>query len=101
MSKKNKSIWIVKIGSAIITRKNPGLNRNLIKNLAEQVAKLNKKNIKFIFVSSGSIAEGMKKLKLSKRPKSITYLQVLAFGQQNKPKFSPNSSTSIDPLCKQ
>jgi len=78
MSKKNKSIWIVKIGSAIITRKNPGLNRNLIKNLAEQVAKLNKKNIKFIFVSSGSIAEGMKKLKLSKRPKSITYLQVLA-----------------------
>lgn len=72
---------MIKIGSGLLTDAN-GLNRNFFKLLVEQVAKLNKKNIEVILVSSGAIASGMSLLKLKTRPADLAQKQaVAAIGQ--------------------
>lgn len=73
-----KRIWVIKIGSSLVTKSSTGLNIKNIKNWAGQINKLVDQNINVIIVSSGAIAEGMNRLNLVERPTSSSHLQALA-----------------------
>ena len=81
MSKKNKRV-VIKIGTTLLTKKDFTLNKNLLKKLSEEIAKLRRKDFEVIIVSSGSVACGRSILKLKKENKNIPYRQALsAVGQ--------------------
>jgi glutamate 5-kinase len=69
---------VVKIGSALITDNGKGLDHAAIADWAEQMAQLRLSGIDIVLVSSGSIAEGIKRLGLSERPRMIHTLQASA-----------------------
>ncbi len=69
---------VVKIGSALITNAGKGLDHQAISLWADQMAQLRLSGIDIILVSSGAIAEGIKRLGLKKRPTSIHALQASA-----------------------
>ena len=74
---------VVKVGSGVLTSKN-GLNRRVLKGLADDICALREKGIEVILVSSGAIASGLKKIGLAKRPESISKQQaVAAIGQSS------------------
>lgn len=74
---KNK-IWIIKIGSALITDNGKGIDKIAIAQWVKQIVTLKKQNIDIVLVSSGAIAEGMSRLKWDKRPTEIEKLQAAA-----------------------
>jgi glutamate 5-kinase len=74
----NKQRWVIKIGSALLTDDGKGLDVVAIADWVEQIAQLKSKNIDVILVSSGAIAEGMKRLGWSVRPDDIHQLQAAA-----------------------
>ncbi len=69
---------VVKIGSALITDGGRGLDHEAIAQWAEQIAQLRLAGIDIVLVSSGSIAEGISRIGLKKRPGSIHTLQAAA-----------------------
>jgi len=69
---------VVKIGSALITAGGKGLDRGMISAWADQMAQLRAAGVDVVLVSSGSIAEGITRLGLKTRPKSISELQATA-----------------------
>ncbi len=69
---------VVKIGSALITAGGKGLDREMIGAWADQMAQLRAAGVDVVLVSSGSIAEGITRLGLKTRPKSISELQATA-----------------------
>lgn len=69
---------VVKIGSALITDGGKGLDREIIADWAAQMARLRKQGVDIILVSSGSIAEGITRLGLKSRPRTISELQATA-----------------------
>ena len=75
-----KKIIIIKIGSNVITQNGLEFNRNFIKNLGKQIVNLRKSkpNHKIVIVSSGAIAEGVKKLGWKNKPKNLPKLQAAA-----------------------
>jgi glutamate 5-kinase len=74
---------VVKIGSGVLTARN-GLNRRVLRGLADDVCALREKGIEVILVSSGAIASGLKKIGMAKRPESISQQQaVAAIGQSS------------------
>jgi glutamate 5-kinase len=77
MEKKIKRI-VVKIGSALITDGGKGLDHQALAGWAEQMAQLRLSGIDIVLVSSGAIAEGIKRLGLKMRPKKIHTLQASA-----------------------
>ena len=68
---------VIKAGSGMLTG-NDGLNKRVINNLSKDICGLREKGIEVVLVSSGAIASGLKKLGLSKRPKSISKKQATA-----------------------
>jgi len=68
---------VVKVGSGVLTGKE-GLNLKVIRDLANDLCALRKKNIEVILVSSGAISSGIKKVGLAKRPDTISGKQALA-----------------------
>jgi glutamate 5-kinase len=74
----NKQRWVIKIGSALLTDDGKGLDVVAIADWVEQIAQLKSQNIDVILVSSGAIAEGMKRLGWSVRPDDIHQLQAAA-----------------------
>lgn len=70
--------WVVKIGSALLTNDGKGLDVNSIALWVEQIVELTAQNIDIILVSSGAIAEGIKRLGWLKRPEDIHQLQAAA-----------------------
>lgn len=72
------SLWVVKIGSALLTNDGQGLNLEGIAQWVDQISALRKKGIDVVLVSSGSVAEGMLRLGLESRPKAIHDLQAAA-----------------------
>jgi glutamate 5-kinase len=68
---------VIKVGSAVLTGKR-GLNRKVIDRLADGMCSLREKGIEVILVSSGAIAAGIRKIRLSKRPESISKQQATA-----------------------
>jgi glutamate 5-kinase len=69
---------VVKIGSSLLTNAGAGLDRGAIADWVRQIAELRKRGIEVLVVSSGAIAEGMKRLGWSRRPHAVNELQAAA-----------------------
>ena len=69
---------VVKVGSSLVTNEGRGLDAEAIGQWCEQLAVLAKGGREVIMVSSGAIAEGMKRLGWASRPKAIHELQAAA-----------------------
>ncbi len=69
---------VVKVGSSLVTDEGRGLDAAAIGQWCEQLAALVKDGREVIMVSSGAIAEGMKRLGWASRPKAIHELQAAA-----------------------
>ena len=69
---------VVKVGSSLVTNEGRGLDADAIGHWCEQLAALVKDGREVIMVSSGAIAEGMKRLGWATRPKAIHELQAAA-----------------------
>ena len=69
---------VIKIGSALLTNNGAGLNVAGIAMWAKQISFLRNSGIEVVLVSSGAVAEGMCRLGLKERPKSLHQLQAAA-----------------------
>lgn len=69
---------VVKVGSSLVTNEGRGLDEVAIEEWSRQLAALVKDGREVIMVSSGAIAEGMKRLGWTSRPKEIHELQAAA-----------------------
>ena len=69
---------IVKIGSTLITNHGEGVDHALIAEWVRQIAELKQSGHQVILVSSGAIAEGMKRLGWKTRPHEVNQLQAAA-----------------------
>jgi glutamate 5-kinase len=69
---------VVKIGSSLLTNAGAGLDRNAIADWTRQIAELRGRGVEVLVVSSGAIAEGMKRLGWSRRPHAVNELQAAA-----------------------
>ncbi len=69
---------VVKVGSSLVTNEGRGLDEVAIGQWSEQLASLVKDGRELIMVSSGAVAEGMKRLGWTARPKEINELQAAA-----------------------
>lgn len=69
---------VVKVGSSLVTNEGRGLDATAINEWCRQLAMLHKDGREVIMVSSGAIAEGMKRLGWHTRPKEIHELQAAA-----------------------
>lgn len=70
--------WVVKIGSALLTDDGQGLNHQAMSQWVAQMVALREQGVELVIVSSGSVAEGMKRLGWTKRPTEINELQAAA-----------------------
>ncbi|MET0310938.1 MAG: glutamate 5-kinase, partial [Burkholderiaceae bacterium] len=69
---------VVKVGSSLVTNEGRGLDEAAIGEWSRQLAALAQEGREVIMVSSGAIAEGMKRLGWSSRPHAINELQAAA-----------------------
>ncbi|PQA77436.1 glutamate 5-kinase [Rhodoferax sp. TS-BS-61-7] len=69
---------VVKVGSSLVTNEGRGLDEQAIGEWCRQLAHLIRDGREVIMVSSGAIAEGMKRLGWSVRPKEVHELQAAA-----------------------
>ena len=70
--------WVVKLGSALVTRDGAGMNHADLRIWVDQMAALRERGIELVVVSSGAIAEGMSRMGLRRRPVELHELQALA-----------------------
>ena len=75
---KNSKRWIIKIGSALLTKDGKGLDYEAIEDWTAQIAQLRQQGREVILVSSGSVAEGMSRMGWDKRPTVLAELQAAA-----------------------
>ena len=66
---------VVKIGSSLLTNAGAGLDRSAIADWVRQIAQLRARGVEVLVVSSGAIAEGMKRLGWTRRPRAVNELQ--------------------------
>ena len=78
---RNAKRIVVKVGSSLVTNEGRGLDESAIGDWCAQLAALTRDGREVIMVSSGAIAEGMKRLGWAQRPKGIHELQAAAVGQ--------------------
>jgi len=71
-------LWVVKVGSALVTNEGRGLDRERIRAWVEQIVALRRAGVQVILVSSGAVAEGVKRLGWARRPKALHELQAAA-----------------------
>ena len=69
---------VVKVGSSLVTNDGRGLDADAVGNWCRQMAGLAAQGREVVMVSSGAIAEGMKRLGWAVRPKEIHELQAAA-----------------------
>lgn len=69
---------VVKVGSSLVTKFGQGVDMQAIGAWALQIAKLKQQGCEVVLVSSGAIAEGLKRLGWAKRPSEIHALQAAA-----------------------
>jgi glutamate 5-kinase len=69
---------VVKVGSSLVTNEGRGLDRVAIDQWAQQLAALRTMGKQVVLVSSGAIAEGMKRLGWTQRPSDMHQLQAAA-----------------------
>ena len=69
---------VVKVGSSLVTNEGRGVDAEAIGNWAAQLAALAQQGRELVMVSSGAIAEGMKRLGWTTRPKQLHEQQAAA-----------------------
>lgn len=76
---------VVKVGSSLVTNEGRGLDAQAIANWSDQIARLKRQGhqqfgapLELVLVSSGAVAEGMRRLGWSKRPSEMQDLQAAA-----------------------
>jgi len=69
---------VVKVGSTLVTNEGRGLDHAAVANWAEEIAALSRDGREMVLVSSGAIAEGIKRLGWKTRPHAIHELQAAA-----------------------
>lgn len=69
---------VVKVGSSLVTDEGRGLDANAIGGWCRQLASLAREGREMVMVSSGAIAEGMKRLGWTTRPHDLPELQAAA-----------------------
>jgi glutamate 5-kinase len=69
---------VVKVGSSLVTNEGRGVDAEAIGNWSRQLAALATQGRELVMVSSGAIAEGMKRLGWATRPKELHELQAAA-----------------------
>lgn len=70
--------WVIKLGSSLLTNDGVGLNRDIVASWVSQIITLRKHGCEVVLVSSGSIAEGIARLGLKRRPHALHDLQAAA-----------------------
>ena len=70
--------WVIKIGSAMITNDGQGLDRCAIDGWVTQMAELHQAGREVLLVTSGAVAEGMRRLGWTRRPTALAELQAAA-----------------------
>jgi glutamate 5-kinase len=78
MTIKREEIWVVKLGSGLLTNTRGGTNQPFIHALCRQIVALRRRGVRVVLVSSGAISAGMSALGLDKRPKDTAVLQACA-----------------------
>jgi glutamate 5-kinase len=71
-------VWVIKIGSSLLTRNGQGLAMDLIADWVKQIVELHRSGVEVVLVSSGAVAEGMSRLGMPRRPRSLEKLQAAA-----------------------
>jgi glutamate 5-kinase len=69
---------VVKVGSSLVTNEGRGIDADAIGNWSRQLAALAADGRELVMVSSGAVAEGMKRLGWSTRPKELHEQQAAA-----------------------
>ncbi len=69
---------VVKVGSSLVTDEGRGVDARAIGEWCRQLAALREQGVESVVVSSGAIAEGMKRLGWSQRPRELHALQAAA-----------------------
>ena len=69
---------VVKVGSSLVTNDGRGLDHAAVARWAEQIALLRRAGKNVVLVSSGAIAEGVKRLGWTARPSAVHELQAAA-----------------------
>ncbi|MFH0958393.1 MAG: glutamate 5-kinase [Pseudomonadota bacterium] len=68
---------VVKLGSSVVTTQN-GLDRKIIKGLADEICAYRNKGKEFIIVSSGAVATGVRRMQLKEGARTIPQKQAAA-----------------------
>ncbi|NQY25624.1 MAG: glutamate 5-kinase [Piscirickettsiaceae bacterium] len=74
----NTKRWVIKIGSALLTKVGEGLDLERIRWLSGEIAELRSQGKEIVLVTSGSVAAGMQKLGWTTRPAALHQLQAAA-----------------------
>ena len=70
--------WVIKIGSALLTREGEGLDLDRVRWLTGEIALLREQGKEIVLVTSGSVAAGMLQLGWTERPSALHQLQAAA-----------------------
>ena len=69
---------VIKVGSSLVTNEGRGIDHTAVARWAAEIARLTLAGKSIILVSSGAIAEGIRRLGWTRRPSSIHQLQAAA-----------------------
>ena len=72
------NLWVIKVGSSLVTNQGRGIDRLRLRNWVEQIAYLKEKGLQVILITSGAIAEGVQALGWKERPHNLADLQAAA-----------------------
>ncbi len=78
MTDNANTVWVVKIGSALITGDGQGIRRDRLAAWCHQVGVLADQGIDVVLVSSGAVAEGCLRLGFASRPDTVHEIQAAA-----------------------
>ncbi|MGB5835105.1 MAG: glutamate 5-kinase [Thiohalocapsa sp.] len=70
--------WVVKIGSALLTRDGAGMDRSVLEPWVEQISARRSQGHDLVLVSSGAVAQGMARMGWRRRPQALHELQAAA-----------------------
>jgi glutamate 5-kinase len=70
--------WVIKVGSSLLTSNGEGLDLQLVSAWVDDIVTVHRAGIKVVLVSSGAVAEGMKRLGIQTRPRALHLLQAAA-----------------------
>lgn len=73
-----KDLCVIKFGSAVLTANGQGLDHAAMRGWVTDIAALRRRNVRVVLVSSGAVAEGVRRLGWSVRPDKLHELQAAA-----------------------